>query len=339
VAPFAKLVFVFYIAPRSPTYCIMPHLTIEQRYSIELLKSKGFNQKEIAAHLAVSPSTISRELARNKDKLIGYQAAHANNLALQRHKRQPYKLTPEIMLSIKEKLNEYLSPGQITGRFRLEHKPVVSYETIYKYVYSTSGTPENLTHLLRWNRPVRRKRSNKYKTRGQILNKISIDERPPIVNERNRLGDFEVDLVIGKGHKLAIITAVDRTTRMLSAKLIPDKSADETTKGIIELLEKQPVKTITSDNGKEFARHEEISKTLNANYYFAHPYSSWERGSNENMNGLLRQFIPKNRPFEDLTQEQLDTYVDLLNNRPRKTLNFITPIEHYQDLLKNHTFI
>lgn len=317
----------------------MPHLTQGQRYQIQTLLAQGQTQKQVAHFLGVHPSTISRELQRNQVKGADYQADLAQQLAQKRHQRQPWKIDPVMEQHILERLHAYDSPEQIVGRARFEGTPIVSTETIYRYIYRQQAAGKHLVHLLRWNRPYRKKRSLSNDKRGQIPDRILIDQRPSAVEERNRIGDFEVDLVIGKGHKKAILTLVDRSTRELSARLIDDKSAPTVSKAMLELLENKTVRTITSDNGKEFADHQTIATTLKALFFFAHPYHSWERGTNENMNGLLRQFIPKNRPLDAVTQAQLDAYVNNLNNRPRKTLNFKTPIECFQELAKNDTLL
>ena len=310
------------------------HLNITQRYEIVALKATNLSNKEIAAKLGVSPSTISRELSRNSIEGIGYQAETANALALKRHKRKHYKLTESIIKEINKRLEEYESPEQIVGRCKLEGIPMVSIETIYLYVYSTKGTEKDYTPYLRWNRKRRKKRSQTNNKRGQIPDKVMIDERDAVVEDRNRIGDFEIDTVILKGRKGVILTVVDRTTRYTYSELLPNREAGTVKEGLIKLLKNEIVETITSDNGKEFAEHLQIASFFQKPFYFAHPYSSWERGTNENTNGLLRQFVPKNRDFESITSQQLFTYNQKLNNRPRKCLGFKTPTEVQNEMKK-----
>lgn len=313
----------------------MSHLTKAQRYTIATLFATNQKQKDIAKELGVSPSTVNRELSRNSTKGIGYEAETANTLALERHKRKPYKLTEPIIKEINNRLEEYESPEQIVGRCKLEGIPMVNHETIYQYVYSTKGTEKCYTPYLRWNRKRRKKRSLTNKKRGQIPNKVMIDERDEVVEDRNRIGDYEIDTVILKGRKGVILTVVDRTTRFTYTALLPNREANTIKEALIKLLKNEIVETITSDNGKEFADHLQIARFFQKPFYFAHPYSSWERGTNENTNGLLRQFIPKNRDFESITSQQLFTYNHNLNNRPRKCLGYKTPTEVLNEMKKN----
>lgn len=315
----------------------MAHLILEQRYQICALKYSGLTQKEIARTLGCSPSTISRELYRNTVNKQAYDPLKAHNKAVTRVKKRPWRFTAEMKDYISSKLKLYWSPEQIHGTAARHGLPMVSIETMYKWVYEQNRRSHNFTNYLRWQRPFRKKRSLSNNKRGQIPDRVLIDERDPEIEKRTRLGDFEIDLIIGKGHQMAILTIVDRTSRMLYGALLENKEAKTVTEKVKYLLAGQVVKTITSDNGKEFADHKQIAKELEALYYFAHPYHSWERGSNENTNGLLRQFIPKNRPFADLTQLQLQHYIDNINNRPRKMHAFKTSIEIFQELTKIST--
>jgi IS30 family transposase len=315
----------------------MAHLNLEQRYQICALKDSGYSQLVIAQKVGCSPSTISRELSRNKVQKQAYNPVEANNKAALRVKKKAWRFTAEMKNYIASQLKFYWSPEQIHGFARKEGRPMVSIETIYKWIYAQNRRSHNFTNYLRWQRSFRNKRSLSNNKRGQIPDRVLIDERDPEIEKRTRLGDFEIDLIIGKGHQMAILTIVDRTSRMLYGALLENKEAKTVTEKVKYLLAGQVVKTITSDNGKEFADHKQIAKDLAALYYFAHPYHSWERGSNENTNGLLRQFIPKNRPFADLTQSQLQHYINNINNRPRKIHGFKTSIEIFQELTKIST--
>jgi len=315
----------------------MTHLNQEQRYQLLALFDTGISQKEIAIQIGCSPSTVSRELRRNRDLNGYYSPQEAHLKAKARVKKQPWKFTEGMKTYIVSLLEKYHSPEQIWGRAKLEGIIMVSIETIYKWIYDQIKHGAKLRHYLRWHLAARGKRALSNKKRGQIPDRVLIDDRPEVVEKRERLGDYEVDLVIGKGHHKAILTVVDRASRMLYAALIDNKEAATVTTKLNYILVNKVVNTITSDNGKEFAGHKEVAKTLEASYYFAHPYHSWERGSNENANGLLRQFIPKNRPFDDLTESQLQKYVDNINNRPRKIHGFKTSIEIFQELTKKKT--
>ena len=173
----------------------------------------------------------------------------------------------------------------------------------------------------------RRKRYGSYERRGILKNRVSIDERPAIVDIRQRLGDWEVDTIIGKGHRHAIVSLVERKSRLALLRKVESKTAQAVTDAVIELMKSLPIRThtITADNGKEFADHDRIAKKLNTDVYFAHPYSSWERGTNENTNGLIRQYFPKKRSFVTITQQEIDFVMERLNNRPRKCLGFKSP--------------
>jgi len=312
----------------------MTHLNQEQRYQIYALFLSGISQKEIAFIAGCSPSTVSRELRRNADKKGLYKPEEAHLKAKARVKKKEWKFTEAMKTYILGLLEKYHSPEQIWGRAKLEGIVMVSIETIYKWIYAQIKLGASLKPFLRWHLAARVKRALSNKKRGQIPDRVLIDDRPEIVEKRERLGDFEVDLVIGKGHHKAILTVVDRASRMLYAALLDNKEAATVTTKLLYILVNKEVKTITSDNGKEFAGHKEVAQTLQASYYFAHPYHSWERGSNENANGLLRQFVPKNRPFDDLTEEQLQKYVDNINNRPRKIHGFKSSIEIFQEKSK-----
>ena len=173
----------------------------------------------------------------------------------------------------------------------------------------------------------RRKRYGSYDRRGRIKNRVSIDERPTIVDTRQRLGDWEVDTIIGKGHRQAIVSLTERKSRLALLRKVERKTAQAVADAVIELMKSLPVRThtITADNGQEFADHERIAKDLNTDVYFAHPYSSWERGTNENMNGLVRQYFPKKCNFTTITEAEIEFVMERLNNRPRKCLGFKSP--------------
>ncbi|HQS67709.1 MAG TPA: IS30 family transposase [Sulfuricurvum sp.] len=305
-------------------------LTEMQRYQISALKKEGLSQQEIARNIEVHPSTISRELRRNKG-LRGYRPKQAQYKAVQRHKEKPksIRLGSEQIDYIRQKIQEEWSPEQISSTMVEARVDRVSHETIYRYLQIERSEGGMLyTHLRHKNKKYR-KRYGSIDRRGQIRNRVSIDERPAIVDQRSRIGDFEIDTVIGKNHKQALVTIVDRYSKLTLIKKVTHKRADLVSSATIELLTPLShwIHTITADNGKEFASHETIADAIKADVYFAHPYSSWERGTNENTNGLIRQYFPKGSRFEEITDEQIQVVQEKLNRRPRKTLGFKTPYE------------
>ena len=303
-------------------------LTREERYQISVLKQAGHNQTEIAVMLGRNKSTISRELSRNRG-MRGYQPRQAHRLALERRKA---KVRPRFSGSIWVKVELLIqmdwSPEQISGRLRVEEGVRISHEHIYQYIYADKQAGGQLYRHLRCKKK-RRKRYGTYNRRGVIRNRVSIDERPAVVNDRSRVGDWEGDTVIGKGHKGALVTLVERKSLYTVIGAVARRTATAVRAAIVAGLtsHKNQVHTLTYDNGKEFAEHEQIAKELGAEIYFAHPYSSWERGLNENTNGLIRQYFPKGQELTDVAQEEIKYAMDRLNHRPRKTLGFRTPYE------------
>lgn len=318
----------------------MAHLTEAQRYTISAMINKGYKQKEIARTIGKDKSVISRELNRNCDKRSKkYNADLANRKYSQRQRDKPkyIRFTDEIRQYVDSLLNKDYSPEQIAGRAKLEGKPCVSIERIYQYVWKDKKEGGNLyMHLRRKGRKYR-KRGNAKDTRGIIKGRIDIDQRPAIVNEKIRPGDLEIDTVIGKNHKGALLTINDRFSSSVWIAKLNDKNAEKLAQKTIEILNpfKPLIHTITGDNGKEFAEHKVISDGLKINFYFAKPYHSWERGANENTNGLIRQYFPKGSSFENISNEDVNRVQDILNNRPRKKLNFLTPNEFLSIYLHN----
>lgn len=220
------------------------------------------------------------------------------------------------------RLREDWSPEQISSH------AAISIETVYQRVYADKRAGGLLWQHLRCQKQ-RRKRYGKRDRRGIIPNRKSIDERPPIVEDRSRIGDWEADTIIGKNHKQAIVSLVERKSGYTLIRKVKRKTARAVKKATVSLLKphRDKVKTLTSDNGKEFSEHEQIAKDLDAVFYFAHPYASWERGTNENTNGLIRQYFPKSRDFTTITQQEINHAMKRLNNRPRKRLGFLTPAQ------------
>ncbi len=300
----------------------MKHLTYEQRYTIEQLIARGFSQTYIADIICVHKSTISRELKRN-DKKYHSKKAHRKYLNLYSYRKR-YKITQAIKHFIWLRLEQKDSPEQIVVHVFKEFKVKLTHESIYLLIYSNAQYGGTYYKHLRHRRKKRRKRLNKKHQRGKIPNRISIHERPESIKNKTEIGHWEIDTIVGKRHKTRAITMVERKTKYTLTALIENTSKEHVAKKIIDLIlmTKLPVKTITSDNGLEFAAHQNVTKKLNVQFYFADPNSPWQRGLNENTNGLIRQFIPKGT---EITQDLLDIATKNLNNRIRKNLNWKSP--------------
>lgn len=319
----------------------MSHFTVEQRYKLEVLLQQNVPKTEISIELNKHISSIYREIKRNSD---ARNSVYKGNLAIRkcsiRHKDKPKNqcFTNEIKVYVENLLREDLSPEQIVGRALKDNVDCVCFETIYKFVWNNKKQNGVLYTHLRHRGKMYRKRGSLKDKRGQIVGRIGIENRPNEVEEKQRFGDLEIDLVIGKDHKGALLTINDRSTGVLLMKKIESKDAEIVKDATIELLEKwKPIlKTITSDNGKEFAKHQSIASALNIDYYFANPYCSWERGANENLNGLVRQYFPKGSDFSLITSEQVEMVVEKLNNRPRKRHQYSSPNEVYLQKLNNN---
>jgi len=301
-------------------------LTREQRYGIYTLLKTGHNQSQIAEAIGVYKSTISRELQRNHGGR-GYRYKQAHRLALSRRqcKSKP-RIDGATWAFIEQLIRLDWSPEQISGWVKKEMNYSVSHEWIYQYILHDKQDGGDLYLHLRC-RKKRKKRYGSNNRRGQIKNRVSIDQRPSIVDARSRLGDWEVDTIIGKRHKQAIVSLAERKSRLSLIYKVEKRTKEEVASAVTKLLDpvKDRVHTVTSDNGKEFAEHELLAKQLEAKFFFAHPYASYERGLNEHTNGLIRQYFPKKRDFTTITEEEINLAMNRLNNRPRKCLGFKTP--------------
>jgi len=288
----------------------------------------GLTQSKIAEEIGIHKSTISRELKRNRGGR-GYRPKQAEAFAKERHQA---KVRPRIDGStwayIEQLLYKEWSPEQISGWMKKNMAVTVSHEWIYQYVLKDKLAGGSLYLHLRCKKK-RKKRYGSNDRRGNLKNRISIDERPAVVDTRNRLGDWEADTIIGKAHKQAIVSMTERKSGLALIYKVDRRTKGNTEKAMKRLLSpvSDQVYTITSDNGKEFANHEQIAKRLKCDFYFAHPYSSYERGTNENTNGLIRQYFPKNRDFRTITDKEIIHAMKRLNNRPRKRLGYKTPNE------------
>lgn len=318
----------------------MKHLTEAQRYTIEVMRMQGHKQKDIALAIGKDKSVVSRELRRNCDKRSGtYKSELAQRKCISRHqnKVKAISYTPTMQALVKDLLSQKYSPEQITGHCKKAGIACVSHERIYQHIWADKRQKGTLYQNLRTTGKRYRKRGNSKDKRGILKDRIDIDHRPPIVEQRKRIGDLEIDTIIGKNHQGVIVTINDRVTGMLQMKKLPSKDAEQLSEATIALLQKwKPhLHTITADNGKEFAAHQTISSALGIDFYFAHPYHSWERGSNENLNGLIRQYIPKKTDFSTLTDEFIENVQEALNNRPRKRLNFESPKQFFENQILN----
>lgn len=308
----------------------MSHLTVEQRYTIEVLLIQGFKQTDIANIICRDKSVVSREIRRNWDERNGqYNQSLAHRKYEKRLFDKPKKIyfTTTIQTMVEAKLSQKLSPEQIVGISRNQDVACVSVERIYQHIWKDKKQKGTLHEYLRTGGKRYRKRGNSKDSRGIIKDRIPIEQRPIEVTQKERFGDLEIDTMIGQNHKGAIVTINDRATGMLKMKKVETKEAEAVKNATLELLKewKPYLHTITADNGKEFALHKSISETLEIDFYFANPYHSWERGANENLNGLIRQYIPKKTDFETITVEYITYVENELNNRPRKRFNFESP--------------
>jgi IS30 family transposase len=301
-------------------------LTREERYQIYALKTAGHNPTEIAKVIGRHKSTVGRELTRNRG-LRGYRPKQANSFAEKRRQEKPTsRISVGIWERVEQLLREDWSPEQVSDWLRREEDILVSHEWIYQYILRDKKNGGDLYRHLRCQKP-RKKRYGASDSRGQLKGRVSIDERPDVVNKRNRIGDWEADTVIGRQGGAVLVTLVERKSRLSVIGKASNRTAQEVTDVILRGLTPlaAQVQTLTYDNGKEFALHHKISKELDACGYFAHPYHSWERGLNENTNGLIRQYFPKGKDLSDVTEEEVQKVMDKLNNRPRKCLGFRTP--------------
>jgi transposase, IS30 family len=301
-------------------------LTLEQRYQIQALLKMGHSYQEIGHVVGVHKSTISREVRRNQGQR-GYRPQQAHWFTLRRRRTKARRpIAADTWHCVNRLLQEEWSPEQISGWLRTHDGSVISPEWIYQHVYRDKHAQGTLYRHLRCQRQ-RRKRYGTYSCRGHMPNRISIEHRPAVVERRSRLGDWEVDTMIGTGHQQALVSLTERKSRLSLIAKVTRRCADTVATAIMILLKPLglPLHTLTSDNGKEFAHHATIAQALKVRFFFAHPYAAWERGLNENTNGLIRQYFPKHRPFQTITQEEIQRVMNKLNNRPRKALGFKTP--------------
>jgi IS30 family transposase len=310
--------------------------TLDERNALQAMEGMGLPICYRAVILGKHQSSIYRELNRNRTGCV-YTGNEAHQASVQRRldnkpspKLDDDALTREIMRLFRGDL----SPDQISGRLGVVYpeqpERQASTSTIYACLYRETAKDPALRAHFRQKQAKPRKRKGAKDRRGQIVDRVSIDERPKIVDAKSRAGDWEGDTIESAGKNAYIATFVDRKTKLLLAKVMPDKTAAALNRAALRAFKPIPApmrNTLTLDNGKEFAAHKSLSQALGIAIYFAHPYHSWERGLNEHTNGLIRQYLPKKIPFDTLTQKQLDKIVDKINNRPRKVLGYLTPYE------------
>jgi IS30 family transposase len=314
------------------------HLTMDERNVIYQMQVQGYRDAEIARCLGRHRSTIGRECERNAMGDGRYESGPAQTWANSRrraHLRRPKTGHGRLMAYVGERLADRWSPEQIAGRLSVRPPAAlaglsISHTTIYRWIWADPERTRRFRPLLRIARKPRRKPYGKPTRRGQILGKRSIDQRPKEANERTRLGDWEGDTMVGKARKSFLLTCVDRASRYLIARKVKACAAEPVAEQLQQSLRRLSVdqrQSLTLDNGREFARPRQLERRLGLAVYFAHPYHAWERGTNENTNGLLRQYLPKGTDLTQVTPEQLQSHVRTLNRRPRKSLGFRCPFE------------
>ena len=331
------------------------HLSLEEREKITVLQGKGYSIRSIAFELGRSPSTISREL--NRSNALYFRGVYVGSQTYlrvikswkEKHKRVNYFLRQKNILSfIKTNLQYGFTPEIISNLLKKKYSISLSHETIYKYIYSTNSKLDLAKYLLRRkygriNRNIKILDRLKYKiaTGKNIPNRIDIDLRDNLANQRLEFGHFEADSIesgkknIKKGEQRTVLTVlVERSTRTVRIRKTASKTAQATTTSIVTALKpySNTVKSITYDNGCEFSQHEIINKELQCKSYFCKPYHSWEKGTVENINGLIRRFFPKGTNFDNVSDEDIQYVEDWINNRPMKILNYLTPYEKCKEL-------
>ena len=307
------------------------HFTILERENILEFLALGLSKAEIARKLKKHRSNIGREIQRNT--IDGKYSPFKAQLAYQERKQKcgAKNILKEsiLLIDIQEKLENSWTPEQISERAKLDKLYSISFKTIYRAI-KAGFLLEDTVKLLP--RKGKGRKNGTQEKRGSIPGKKMIEERPQEANDRSEIGHYESDTIVGKDHKGAIMTYVCRKTRFLIAELMPDRKAKTFNNATLEnfkYIPKELIKTFTSDNGKEFSGFKELEEKLEIKTYFANPYHSWERGTNENTNGLLRRFFPKGTEFLKLTKEEVNIAVQKINNRPRKCLNWKTPQEEF----------
>ena len=310
-------------------------ITYEDRCQIYALNTRGASQESIAEVLGVSQSAVSREICRNRGQRgYRFKQAEAKAQARQAIRSKPRKLTAAVRRKIEAKLRQMRwSPEQVSGWLR-DQGIKLSHERIYQMIWQDKRDGGNLWRSLRRRGKRYNKRAGKNAGRGLIPNRIDISERPAIVARKARLGDWEGDTVVTAGHNGGLLTLVERKSKLTKISKLRRSTARATQRATVRRLKpiNNFVYTITFDNGKEFAAHQDIAHALKARIFFATPYHAWERGLNENTNGLIRDFFPKGTDFSTISNAEVAKVERLLNARPRKSLGFRSPQEVFDSL-------
>lgn len=312
-------------------------LSQHERYQIQALARSGMKSVEIANQLKRHRTTIERELARGLAQYgQPYDAAIAQGRACQRatFSRNARRISASEALLISSHIRLGLSPEQVSGRLRAQFSVSACCESIYQHVYRDKAAGGDLVSYLRCQKVRRKRYGSGHERRGQLKNRVGIEHRPALVELRHRLGDWEGDTVIGHGHCGVLVTLVDRMSRFTLIRCLPNRQSERVSAAIIEMLRPHRLQchTLTFDNGLEFADHQFFGSYLGADVYFAHPYHSWERGTNENTNGLIRQYFPKKMSLLGISEQAVCDAAERLNHRPRKCLNWRTPYEVFYEL-------
>jgi IS30 family transposase len=311
-------------------------LTPEERYMLAALRRQGLNKSQIARQLGRHRSTICREVRRNSTRADGhYRASTAQERTQGRRSRSRRNLrfSARDFALIDELLSRQWSPEQVAGYLRRTEQLAVSHETIYRHVWRDKRQGGTLHTHLRGARKRRRKRYGAYDSRGRLAGKRMISERPEEVEARGSVGHWEADTVAGSGTKDCVLTLVERKTGLVLIGKLKDRTAGSLSRRVIRLVRRHGgvFETVTADNGTEFHDYGRVERLTGAAFYFARPYHSWERGSNENANGLVRQYLPKGMSMAGLSQHQCNAIARKLNTRPRKRLGFRTPLECFNE--------
>lgn len=311
-------------------------LTSEERYMLAALRRQGCNQSEIARALGRHRSTVCRELSRNSTRADGrYRAFTAQERTNGRRSRsrRNRRFTARDFALVEELLCRQWSPEQVAGHPARAGLLSISHETIYRHVWRDKRRGGALHTHLRGARKKRRKRYGAYDSRGRLAGKRLISERPAEVETRQEVGHWEADTVAGSGAKDCVVTLVERKTGLVLVGKLRDRTTESLNKRVVRLISQHRgrFETVTADNGTEFHGYEGVERRTGATFYFARPYHSWERGSNENANGLLRQYLPKGAGMAGLSQHQCNAIARRLNTRPRKRLGFRTPLECFNE--------
>ena len=311
-------------------------LSPAERYMLAALRRQGLNQSQIARALGRHRSTVCRELCRNSTRADGrYRASTAQERTNGRRSRSRRNLrfSARDFALVNELLCRQWSPAQVAGHLRRQGLLSISHETIYRHVWRDKKEGGLLYTHLRGARKRRRKRYGSYDSRGKLAGKRPISERPPAVETRQQVGHWEIDTVMGSGSKDCIVTLVERKSGLLLIGKLADRTTASLNRRVIRLIRRNDATftTVTADNGTEFHDYQGIEARTQVTFYFARPYHSWERGSNENANGLIRQYLPKGHSMAGLSQHQCNAIARKLNTRPRKRLGFKTPLECFNE--------